>query len=405
MIGDDCLTEKQHTSLACISLVLFVSHLGFTWRLQNTENTSNRRVKVSPGTIQISSVLRTSANLCRWAFYTAQTMVNNLGFTLTPDSMLSFRNATWPMLVTTFLAYAGNTCYPIMLRLVIWTTSKIFPKKSSIQEPLRFLLDHPRRCYTLLFPAKATWILFGILFVLNFVDVLLIIVLDLHNEEVTRGLPAGPRVLAALFQAASSRHTGTATFNLALVNPAVQFSLLVMMYISVFPIAFSIRASNTYEERSLGKYGGDGEVNDDQKGSTYLMTHVRNQLSFDLWWIMLGVFMITIAEADRVADNADPAFSVFAILFEVVSGYANVGLSLGYPTNLTSLSGMFTTFSKLVICAMMIRGRHRGLPYALDKAIMLPGRDFVDSNTQENGTDNAAVESKQPKQFKRFHTM
>lgn len=52
---------------------------------------------------------------------------------------------------------------------------------------------------------------------------------------------------------------------------------------------------------------------------------------------------------------------------------ANVGLSLGYPGVDVSLSGEFTVFSKLVICAMMIRGRHRGLPYALDRAILLPG--------------------------------
>jgi hypothetical protein len=34
------------------------------------------------------------------------------------------------------------------------------------------------------------------------------------------------------------------------------------------------------------------------------------------------------------------------------------------------------TFSKLVICAVMLRGRHRGLPVALDKAIMFP-TEFV----------------------------
>ena len=49
-----------------------------------------------------------------------------------------------------------------------------------------------------------------------------------------------------------------------------------------------------------------------------------------------------------------------------------MGLSLGYPTVNTSLSGKFTTFSKIVICAMMIRGRHRMLPYQLDRAIQLP---------------------------------
>ena len=150
------------------------------------------------------------------------------------------------------------------------------------------------------------------------------------------------------------------------------------VYIAVFPIAMSVRMSNTYEERSLGKYAGDMDVNDDQSSLSYLTNHMRNQLSFDLWYVFLGTFCICIAESGRIADVHDPAFSVFSVLFEVVSGYGNVGLSLGYPTVLTSLSGMFTTFSKVVMCIMMIRGRHRGLPYALDRAILLPVEDLVD---------------------------
>jgi Trk-type K+ transport system membrane component len=79
------------------------------------------------------------------------------------------------------------------------------------------------------------------------------------------------------------------------------------------------------------------------------------------------------------------AFSVFSIFFEVVSAYGNVGLSLGHPSNSTSLSGHFTVFSKVVICAMMIRGRHRGLPYALDRAITLPSDH--DDDMEINGED------------------
>lgn len=241
-------------------------------------------------------------------------MVNNLGFTLTPDSMISFRDATWPMLVTSFLAFAGNTFYPCFLRLFIWTLYKLSPAGSSLQESLRFLLDHPRRCYTLLFPSTATWILATILIILNFLDTLLIIVLDLHNPEVNV-LPIGPRILAAIFQSASSRHTGTASFNLANVNPAVQFSLLVMMYISVYPIAISIRMSENYEERALGIYAQDESL-DERKGSkTYLINHMRNQLSFDLWYIFLGVFCICIAESDRIMNLADPvSFFFYSLL-------------------------------------------------------------------------------------------
>lgn len=231
-------------------------------------------------------------------------MVNNLGFTLTTDSMITFRDATWPMLVMTFLAYAGETFYPVFVRLIIWTMSKLVPKHSSINDTLRFLLEHPRRCSMLLFPGRPTWILCGILVVMNFVDVLLIIVLDLDNPAVN-DLAMGPRILSALFQAASSRHTGAATLNLALVNPAVQFSLLIMMYIAIFPIAISIRASNTYEERSLGVYEEEREP-DESDGKSYVLMHIRNQLSFDLWYIFLGTFCICIAESDRIADVGEP---------------------------------------------------------------------------------------------------
>lgn len=231
-------------------------------------------------------------------------MVNNLGFTLTPDSMITFRDATWPLLVMTFLAYAGETFYPVFLRLIIWIMSKLTSKESPMHETLQFLLDHPRRCCTHLFPSRPTWLLCGILFAMNFVDVLLIIVLDLDNPAVN-DLPMGPRILSALFQAASSRHTGTSTLNIALVNPAVQFSLLVMMYIAIFPIAISIRASNTYEERSLGIYTDDMSL-DESNGKSYIMTHIRNQLSFDLWYIFLGTFCVCIAESSKIADVNEP---------------------------------------------------------------------------------------------------
>jgi potassium uptake Trk family protein len=319
-----------------------------------------------------------------WAFYSVETMVSNCGLSLTPDSMISFRDATWPMVLMTFLAFAGNTCHPIVLRFIIWVFHRILPQQGSLQESLRFLLDHPRRCYTLLFPSNTTWILFGILFVLNFVDVLLIIVMDLDNTEVNT-LPMASRILAATFQAASSRHTGTSTFNLAKVNPGVQFSLLTMMYISVFPIAMSVRGTNTYEDTALGKYATNSDPEDTQSTSSYMMQHIRNQLSFDLWYVFLGTFCICAAEAEKIMDRENAAFTVFAIMFECVSAYGNVGLSLGTSSTLTSLSGEFSVFSKTVIVAIMWRGRHRGLPYALDHAVMLPEENFLGDEDRDRG--------------------
>jgi potassium uptake Trk family protein len=113
-----------------------------------------------------------------WAIFTANSAFTDLGFTLTPDSMISFQTAVWPLLIMTYLIIIGNTGFPIMLRIIIWIMAKVVPKNSGVWEELKFLLDHPRRCFTLLFPAGATWVLFLILCGLNGLDLLFFIILD-----------------------------------------------------------------------------------------------------------------------------------------------------------------------------------------------------------------------------------
>ncbi|KAI0127773.1 trk family potassium uptake protein [Xylariales sp. AK1849] len=308
-----------------------------------------------------------------WGFFTSNSAFMDLGFTLTADSMNSFNTATFPLLVMTFLIIIGNTAFPIMLRFCIWFAQLFVPRGSGLWEELRFLLDHPRRCFTLLFPSTATWWLFFILVILNAVDLLFFIVLDLGEGAVAQ-LPLGIRFLDGWFQAASTRTAGFSVVNLSALHPAVQTSYLIMMYISVFPIAISVRRTNVYEERALGLYGSkneDEEANENQ--FSYVGAHLRRQLSFDLWYIFIGYFILTISEGPRLTSGD---FSMFAVLFEIVSAYGTVGLSLGYTGINASLCSQFTVVGKLVVIAMMIRGRHRGLPYGLDRAILLPSESL-----------------------------
>lgn len=316
-----------------------------------------------------------------WAVFTSASLFNDLGLTLTPNSMYSFAQSTVVLLYGSFLIIIGNTGFPVMLRFVIWVASKVASHGSPLWEELRFLLDHPRRCFTLLFPSKATWWLFWILVLLNGVDLIFFIVLDL-NDKVVTSLPPGYRVLDGWFQAASTRTAGFACVNLADLHPAIQVSYLIMMYISVFPIAISVRRTNVYEEKSLGIFGGEEEAGDDEENS-YVGQHLRRQLSFDLWYVFLGLFVISIVEGSRISNTNDFAFTIFSVLFEIVSAYGTVGLSLGYPGTNASFSAQFKILSKLVICAMMIRGRHRGLPYALDRAILLPSEGLQKKEAED----------------------
>ncbi|KAI0847889.1 potassium transport protein TRK1/TRK2 [Daldinia vernicosa] len=316
-----------------------------------------------------------------WGFFMANSAFMDLGLTLTPDSMISFNTAIFPLLIMSFLIILGNTGFPIMLRFMIWLASLFVPRGSGLWEELRFLLDHPRRCFTLLFPSNATWWLFFILVALNGIDLILFIILDLHGEAVA-GLPLNVRFLDGWFQATATRTAGFSCVTLSALHPAVQTSYLIMMYISVFPVAISIRRTNVYEEKSLGVYS-EGYDDDDIAGKSnisYVGTHLRRQLSFDLWYIFVGFFILTITEGPKLMTGD---FSMFAVLFEIVSAYGTVGLSLGYPGVNASLCSQFTILGKLIVIAMQIRGRHRGLPYGLDRAVLLPSEYLNRTEAEE----------------------
>ncbi|TDZ24137.1 Low-affinity potassium transport protein [Colletotrichum orbiculare MAFF 240422] len=316
-----------------------------------------------------------------WGIFTANSAFNDLGLTLTPDSMNSFNDVPFILMIMWFLIIIGNTGFPVMLRVIIWVLSKVVPKGGLHQE-LRFLLDHPRRCFTLLFPAGATWWLFWILIGLNVVDLLFFVLLDLNDNAVSH-LPVHLRIVDGLFQAASTRTAGFSVVNLSLLHPAVQVSYMIMMYISVFPIAISIRRTNVYEEKSLGVYHNpddDMEGTNENSAMSYVGTHLRRQLSFDLWYVFLGLFILAITEGHRIQAKD---FDVYSVLFEIVSAYGTVGLSLGYPNVNASLCSQFSTGGKLIIIAMQIRGRHRGLPYGLDRAVLLPSESRFEKEAGE----------------------
>ncbi|KAK2051406.1 hypothetical protein LY76DRAFT_675239 [Colletotrichum caudatum] len=169
-------------------------------------------------------------------------MIHNLGFPLTPELMVTCKGASKPTVVMLLLfSFARNTCYPDPLCLEI--------------------------CYTFLFPSRPTWILFSNVFVLKFINVLLIMVLGL-DDSVVDGLAMGSFVL---------------------------FSLLCMMHIATFLTVISTRASNTYKERALAC-----------TFASFVMTRPRNKLGSDLHYTFLGTLCIGVAECQRIMNLIAP---------------------------------------------------------------------------------------------------
>lgn len=334
-------------------------------------------------------------------------------------NMTAFQTGYYLLITMSLLILAGNTCYPVFLRLIVWTmlkTAERFNGEAWNERAatLRFLLDHPRRCYTNLFPSQHTWWLLLMVITLNGIDWAAFEILNIGNPAIDGALPTNIRVIDGLFQAFAVRSGGFFVVTISDLRISLQVLYVVMMYISVYPVVVTMRNSNVYEERSLGIYADDAATisnaaaDDNDKthpapqnsstpqsmlsrarslatdivsparahesNTTFIRHQLRSQLAHDAWIIVLALFLVTIIEAPKFGDN--PAvFSVFNFLFDIVSGYGCVGISVGVPWDAYSFCGSWQSLSKLILCAVMIKGRHRGLPVAIDKAVLLPGED------------------------------
>ena len=54
-----------------------------------------------------------------------------------------------------------------------------------------------------------------------------------------------------------------------------------------------------------------------------------------------------------------------------------MGVSIGFPGKNSSFCGAWHPISKLILAAVTLRGRHRGLPVAIDRAVMLPSESLA----------------------------
>ncbi|KAI7168368.1 TrkH-domain-containing protein, partial [Hortaea werneckii] len=281
--------------------------------------------------------------------FNAVSAFNNSGMSLLDANMIAFQRSYYMLLTMGLLILAGNTCFPIFLRLIIWSMWKAIETPFAAdrwfkgeqwderRRTLRFLLDHPRRCFTNLFPSQHTsWLLLSVV-TLNVVDWAAFEILNINNKKLESGLETRYRVIDGLFQAFAVRSGGFYVVSIPTLRISLQVLYVVMMYISVYPVVITMRNSNVYEERSLGIYADDEDEEQDPDavggeksnshsepamssgfllrraktirdhfiaGGAAAATHesnghfvrqqLRAQLAHDAWWIVLALFLIMI---------------------------------------------------------------------------------------------------------------
>ncbi|KAI8643573.1 cation transporter [Parasitella parasitica] len=175
----------------------------------------------------------------------------NLGLNHLDASMAPFQNAPAPLILAILLILVGNTAFAILLRFIIWFCYVLTPERKVMRrETFRYLLDHPRRCYTTLFPSTQTWWLLIVLIAITLVELICFLALN-YWLPVLAGISWGSRFLDGLFQSVATRNAGFSVVSLADLNPGAQLVYIIAMYISVYPVAISMRNSNIYQVKPI----------------------------------------------------------------------------------------------------------------------------------------------------------
>ncbi|XP_057869526.2 cation transporter HKT1;3 [Cryptomeria japonica] len=322
---------------------------------------------------------KNSVNKTFFSAYNAVTSFGNAGYSLLDSSMIPFRNHAFILLFLSFIVLVGNT----MFGPCIWVIISVLQRfgKGSRKEVYTYLITNPRNCYTHLFPKNQTlWLIITVM-AINTLQTSFFCVLDWNSSSVN-GLNFAEKIVDAVFQSVATRNAGNNVVNLVDLSPSMLVLMVGMMYISIYPVYLT--RQKTRAPKMLA-----GEASEETYSEHYdskISVQSRKLLARDSAHIFVIVFLMCILESQNISH--DPLnYSVFNIIFEVISGFGNVGLSVGYSCALKtgnnssscqevpySFSGKWNRGGKILLVLTMFLGRHRGLPDSLDSALLLPRR-------------------------------
>ncbi|KAJ5654417.1 hypothetical protein N7490_001420 [Penicillium lividum] len=304
------------------------------------------------------------------AFLATSSFASN-GMSLIDTSMIPFQREAFPLLICGALILAGNTLFPCLLRLFIWSTRKLLPNTPTWRtwrQALDFALVQSQNVCSSLYPTWHTWFLFGTVLVFNAIMWGAFELASIQDMEI-RALPPKYRVLDGFFQSLAIRGGGFAIVEFDRLPQGLVMLYAIMMYISAFPVSAAIGSTSLTEKPTNTTYIDNSDLVSPPSTSPtpsrlargrFLYQQLRSQFSHDMWWLSFAIILITIAESDHYKSHP-VEFSTFNVIFEVISAYSSVGASIGYPGSNFAFCGQWTTFSKLLLVAVSLKGRLRGV--------------------------------------------
>ena len=217
--------------------------------------------------------------------------------------------------------------------------------------------------------------------------------LDDPSVLATEGYDQSQVAGVGFFNILNTRHSGFSLVNdLTELDAGVLVMYLVMMSLPTLPFITAIFVDGDMNKPDLmfdhthvmymrnlrdvfGPYAKSVQVFLD----TYIFQHNT--------YILIAYLFLAYTE-DSLVKESNQYTNLFSLLFEVISAYGNVGLSLVSPTVPYSFSGEFSVLGKWIIIWVMMFGKHKGMPELYDNAVDFQFKELQDAYRVSNDFSN-----------------
>jgi len=233
--------------------------------------------------------------------------------------------------------------------------SQYFPRIFD-ENALKLTMRYPRLITYILFDAHQTRILVLIFVCINLAEFFTFYgSCSLTDISPFNGLDTATRIGVTVAKTTTIRNSGLEFVDVRTLSTGMNVVYMVSMWLSSAPFVSRMYVSEMFIDRfGVLRYTNKREASQawNRFSHNFLFRHT----------VVVALAIIILAFVEDKMTRENPVVDFIDVVFEIISAYGNVGLSMGFPGSMASLCGNMSTFGKLVLIFVMMVGKLRGLP-------------------------------------------
>lgn len=294
------------------------------------------------------------ANPIWWSLFHSVSAFNNAGFSLMQNNLANYPTDVVINITIGSLIVLGGLGYPVLIAIYAYIRSRVLKRNGKVQKQLNEDIAGTASVVQIRVAIIGT-----ILLILG--GTITFFILE-HGSNQLAGYTPLQEGLISMFHSISTRTAGFNTVDVGSLKIGTIIIFMILMFIGANPAGTAGGVKITTVAVLYGyikdwfRKPGQPVVLLKRPISKFAVSHAIRLFFFSVIYIFLAILVIVILENEFLS-TADSIFNLEKIMFEVVSAFGTVGLSMGFPYGVTSFSGIFTTASKVVIIVTMYFGR------------------------------------------------